>query len=298
MRRAHRGDLLACTAIWQSTGGDPPPAPTIPYFLYDHELATGTLVVAESDGGLIGFGGSFARPDRWFLADLFVDPGCQSSGVGRSLLEALVAIDRPGPARATLASGDPRAVGLYARFGMTPRCPVFYLTARSAERFPTPGAGGPAVTEVTGERFLALARELGLQVDPLDAAYLTAHLDVTWLAVADRAGAPTAAAAVRWGHPFALSDPHGVTIAPLVLAPDAPVAEVAAGLLAWIEAQGRRPTGAGVRLFVPGPHPVLPVLLDAGFAIVEVDTLCASDAANTGPAAFDPTRTCPAIDIP
>ncbi len=117
----------------------------------------------------------------------------------------------------------------------------------------------------------------------MDVAYLAAHLDVTWLQVADRAGSPVAVAAVRWGHPFVLSDPGAVTIAPLVLAPGAPAGEVAAALLAWIEDQGRRPEGAGVRLFVPGPHPLLPVLLDAGFAIVDADTLCASDAAHTGP---------------
>lgn len=297
VRRGRVGDLPACTAIWLSTGDDPSPVPAAPYFLYAHELQTGTLVVAETDDGLVGFGASLPRPGRWFLADLFIDPADQSTGVGRSLLDALVAIDQPGPARATLASGDPRAVSLYTRFGMTPRCPVFYLTARSAERFPAP-AGGVAVAEVAGERFSPLARELGHRIDPLDVAYLAANLDVTWLRLSDRSGEPVAAAAVRWGHPFVLADPRCVTVAPLVLAPGAPAAEVAAALLTWVESQGRRPDGAGVRLFVPGPHPLLPILLDAGFAIVDVDTLCASDAAHTGPAALDPARTCPSTDIP
>lgn len=298
VRRGQASDLLACTAIWQSTGDVPSPAPATPYFLYSHELETGTLVVAESDGGLIGFGASLPRPGRWFLADLFIDPNGQSTGVGRRLLQALVDIDQPGPARATLASGDPRAVSLYTRFGMTPRCPVFYLAARSAHRFPTPGPLRAAITEVDGQQFSRLTQALGHRIDPVDVAYLAAHLDVTWLQVADGAGEPVAAAAVRWGHPFVLSDPSAVTVAPLVLAPGAPAADVAVGLLAWIEDQGRRPEGAGVRLFVPGPHPLLPVLLDAGFAIVDADTLCASDAASTGPAALDPTRTCPATDIP
>lgn len=298
VRRGQASDLLACTAIWQSTGDVPSPAPATPYFLYAHELETGTLIVAESDSGLIGFGASLPRRGRWFLADLFIDPDGQSTGVGRRLLEALVDIDQPGPARATLASGDPRAVSLYTRFGMTPRCPVFYLAARSAQRFPAPGPLGPSVTEVDGQEFARLADALGHQIAPVDVAYLAAHLDVTWLRVADPAGEAVAAAAVRWGHPFVLSDPGAVTIAPLVLTPGAPAGDVAAGLLAWIEDQGRRPEGAGVRLFVPGPHPLLPVLLGAGFAIVDADTLCASDAAHTGPAALDPTRTCPATDIP
>jgi len=298
VRRGQVGDLLACTAIWQSTGDEPSPPPTTPYFLYLHELETGTLVVAESDHGLIGFGASLPRPGRWFLADLFIDPGVQSAGVGRALLDALVAIDRPGPARATLASGDPRAVSLYTRFGMTPRCPVFYLTARSAERFPAPAGVGLAVTEVPGRDVPALIAELGHRIDPLDVAYLATHLDVVWVRVAEGGGPAVAAAAVRWGHPFVRSDPQAVTVGPLVLAPGAPAAEVASEVLAWIEAQGRRPDGAGVRLFVPGPHPLLPVLLDAGFAIVDADTLCASDAALVGAAALDPARTCPATDIP
>lgn len=298
MRPGQVGDLLACTAIWLSTGDAPPSPPAAPYFLHSHELETGTLVVAESDGGLIGFGASLPRPGRWFLADLFIDPGTQSIGVGRRLLDALVAIDQPGPERATLASGDPRAVSLYTRFAMTPRCPVFYLTARSSDRFPTPAGTGLGVVELTGDRFGAVAGGLGHRVDPLDIAYLAANLDVSWIQVVDHGGEPVAAAAVRWGHPFVLADPHSVTVAPLVLAPGAPAAEVAAVALAWVEAQGRRPAGAGIRLFVPGPHPLLPVLLDAGFAIVDVDTLCASDAAHTGPAALDPSRTCPATDIP
>ncbi|MEZ5410546.1 MAG: GNAT family N-acetyltransferase [Acidimicrobiales bacterium] len=297
VRRGQLGDLLACTAIWRSTSGEPSPAPTAPYFLYRHELETGTLVVAESDHGLIGFGASLPRSGRWFLADLFIDPATQSTGVGRRLLDALLAIDQPGPARATLASGDPRAVSLYTRLGMTPRFPVFYLTARSAGRFPGPPQGW-AVTEVAGDRFSPLAAELGLRIDRLDVAYLAANLDVTWVDVVDRGGRTVASAAVRWGHPFVASDPRAVTVAPLVLAPDAAPSDVAGVLLAWIEGQGRRPDGSGLRLFVPGPHPLLPVLLDAGFAIVDVDTLCASDAALAGPAALDPTRTCPATDMP
>jgi len=207
VRRAQSGDLLACTAIWRSTSGEPSPPPAALCFLYRHELETGTLVVAESDHGLIGFGASLPRPGRWFLADLFIDPATQSTGVGRRLLDALLAIDQPGPARATLASGDPRAVSLYTRLGMTRRCPVFYLTARSAGRFPGPPPSGWAVTEVAGDRFSPLAAEVGLRIDRLDVEYLAANLDVTWVDVVDQGGRTVAAAAVRWGHPFVASDP-------------------------------------------------------------------------------------------
>lgn len=290
--------------MWLATSDPPGPVPSRPYPLFRHELETGTLVVAErSDGEVIGFGASMARPGRWLLGDLFIDPGTQGLGVGRGLLETLVDLDRPGPARITLASGDPRAVGLYTRFGMTPRCPVFYLTARSADRFP-PARPDPAadpettaVAVVDLDRFRVAAQALGHAVDPADLAYLDATLDVTGVVVGPPA-APVAAAVVRWGHPFVLSDPHAVTVAPLVLAEGTPAAPVAAALLGWIEAQGRRPDGSGIRLFVPGPHPLLPLLLDAGFAIVDMDTLCAADEALSGPAAFSPTTTCPAADIP
>ena len=44
------------------------------------------LWVAESDGRLIGFGHSWTCDRLWFLAQLFVQPDLQASGVGRELL--------------------------------------------------------------------------------------------------------------------------------------------------------------------------------------------------------------------
>ena len=49
-----------------------------------HLLDTGTSVVAEDDGQLLGFGASWQRDDHWFLASLFVDEAAQGRGLGGS----------------------------------------------------------------------------------------------------------------------------------------------------------------------------------------------------------------------
>ncbi len=57
----------------------------------------------------------------------------------------------------------------------------------------------------------------------------------------------------------------------LVVRPDAdPVAPILAGLV-------RAAGGGQIEGCVPGPNPVLPILLEAGFRIVDQDTFLASD---------------------
>jgi GNAT superfamily N-acetyltransferase len=100
--------------------------PTGPDFL-DCEREYGHLAVASryGDPGLIGFGGVLRRDGITHLGDLFVDDRHQSGGVGRALLDEVM----DGAAdRVTFASADPRAVPLYIRYGMFPRCPMYYLS--------------------------------------------------------------------------------------------------------------------------------------------------------------------------
>ena len=53
--------------------------------------------VAEDDGALVGLVHALVHPTTWamgpncYLEDLFVDPGARGSGVGRALIEAVVA---------------------------------------------------------------------------------------------------------------------------------------------------------------------------------------------------------------
>src|SRR5829696_6434891 len=43
------------------------------------------LWVAEAEDRIVGFGFSWVAGHLWYLADLFVEPGWQSAGVGRML---------------------------------------------------------------------------------------------------------------------------------------------------------------------------------------------------------------------
>src|SRR4051812_26532320 len=49
------------------------------------------LCVAEDDGKIVGFAWSWVCDDFWFLAQLFVSPGHQGSGIGNELLERTLA---------------------------------------------------------------------------------------------------------------------------------------------------------------------------------------------------------------
>src|SRR5207237_1173602 len=76
----------------------------------DHELATGTLVVATSRGDVVGFAGVLERGEVAYLADLFVRRDLVGKGVGRALLDAAFGAGN-APVRAVCAAGDPRAAG-------------------------------------------------------------------------------------------------------------------------------------------------------------------------------------------
>lgn len=86
----------------------------------DAEREFGEVLVGEVDGAIVGFGGTLRRGTVAHLGDLFVLPDHQSSGVGRTILSRLLPGDTP---KVTFASNDRRALALYVRNGMRPRCP-------------------------------------------------------------------------------------------------------------------------------------------------------------------------------
>ena len=137
---------------------NPPPAGA-PSAVLGHLVRTATLLLAERDGQIVGFGGRADRSGVAFLTDLFVDPTLQSAAVGKTLLREL--FQGAGVKRFTLASTDARAVALYTRTGMTPRWPNFDLVADSARlRLPN-------------------VRNVALRpADPLDPAFLDWDFDV------------------------------------------------------------------------------------------------------------------------
>jgi GNAT superfamily N-acetyltransferase len=108
--------------------GFEPPVPRLEVFVNQqrHVLATGSSVVAEADGALLGFGASWQRDEHWFLASLFVDEGAQGRGVGPALLDAVWGA---APRRRTITDAiQPVSNVLYGRHGLIPATPILTFT--------------------------------------------------------------------------------------------------------------------------------------------------------------------------
>src|SRR3954467_11786863 len=76
------------------------------------------LWLAEADGEITGFALSWVCGNLWFLAELFVAPGLQGSGMGRALLaRAFAHADRSGATNRSLITFTFNVVsqGLYIR---------------------------------------------------------------------------------------------------------------------------------------------------------------------------------------
>ncbi len=223
----------------------------------------------DGGGEVVGFGGSvIVGDDVRFVTDLFVDPTDHERGIGRALLEALV---DGASGRMTFSSGDDRALGLYLRAGMRPWWPLLCLSATAP----------PPLDSI--------------EIEPADAAE-AARWSGTWTGVerlvdfAHYSSLPDASAfLVRYGDAVVaagLARRHrtrpGRWLDHASIAPDAD--PLRAGLGVWMAAAaGGRLTAA-----VPGPHPMVPWLLDRGARIVDRDTFCATD-----PGLVDPLRLLP-----
>ncbi|MGH6854801.1 MAG: GNAT family N-acetyltransferase [Burkholderiales bacterium] len=101
------------------------------------------LWIAEDGREIIGFGFSWYAGGLWYLADLFVRPRCQQSGVGRALLDRTLqqAQHHGTSCRALITFAYNRvSLGLYMRHGMYPRLPLYELNG-SVKRLPEPDPG-------------------------------------------------------------------------------------------------------------------------------------------------------------
>ena len=261
VRDAGPDDLGPIYDVWYATEtvglAQPPPPRTMPWF--GHLLDVGRLVVAERDGAVVGFAGVVDLGSCVALSDLFVRPERQSHGVGTALLDEVLP---PGRPLVTMASADPRAVASYARRGMRPRWPAYYLTA-TADQI-RPGARPSMIVEPLP--FDAYDWPL-----PGDLPYHRA-LGARPLAVR-RDGRPIGTALVVDASPQRLFYPDTSE----VLETTADAAGDAAELV--LAVVGHVLDGGATRVVVqvPGPHGALAPLLERGFAITDVDTACASD---------------------
>ena len=148
LRPATPDDLAACERIWIEGINDylrPMNQPIVPddnpglRRLHAHALATDPdrFVVATRRAGadeqVIGFASAVRRGPVWFLSMLFVRPGEQAAGVGRSLLRRVLPADGDDATLATVTdTAQPISNGLYASFGIVPRLAMFNLVGRPA----------------------------------------------------------------------------------------------------------------------------------------------------------------------
>lgn len=258
------GEIFAATQDADSR----PPSGSVPS-LYHHELAGGELFVAEREGRVVGFAALLTRGSVHFLADLFVDPDEQSSGLGSRLLEHVLPRDRRP--RCTLASSDPRALGLYVRAGMRPYVPVFQLRGNLAT------GRGPAAgkLEVVDARpgdpdLLDWDRAIGGRPRPQDHAYWIQH----------RGGVPfwLVRDGTRVGYGYIqtysddLPDPAGiVTLGPIGVRDPSDAEPSLLAAVRWASRQK-----LAMRLSVPGCHPALGSLIALGLRIYDTSYYCSS----------------------
>jgi GNAT superfamily N-acetyltransferase len=84
---------------------------------YPWQTDPGGAFVAEVDGRVIGVAEAIVRERLWCLSMLAVQPGIQSAGAGRALMERAAAYGRAADCGLIVSSNDPRALRLYADCG-------------------------------------------------------------------------------------------------------------------------------------------------------------------------------------
>ncbi len=143
------------------------PSPLLLHFLRtDPE---GHFVAVNEKNRIVGYASSIVREFEWFLAMLFVTPSCQTSGIGRKLLErAMKYGEKAGCTRLALAtfSYNPQAIAVYSKQGMPPNAAVLMLSR--GEKTGRRGKLKPELTlnmnEVTDEGKLGRLSDLDRKV--------------------------------------------------------------------------------------------------------------------------------------
>jgi GNAT superfamily N-acetyltransferase len=275
VRAAVAADLPRIAAVALVTGQGGEWAGADPAYM-THLLMHGSVVVAVSEGSVIGFGatrqlGSGPHAVS-MLCDLFVRPEARGSGCGRAMLATLW----PGSGRRmTFSSQHDHAIPLYTSFGLDAWWPLLYLRGRVD----------------------ALTAPAGWRAGPADAATV-AGWEVAWTGVdrsddhrvwarrpggtglLARRGDQVLAAATAGGA----GDGYGITH--LAMAPSADSADATAAVLTVLASL--QPPDGQVLACLPTPHPAVRTLLGARWRIEDYDLYMATD-----PALVDPRRAVP-----
>lgn len=287
LRPATEADLPAINDVYYETeiGDETEHAPPRRELAcYPHELRTGRMVVAERGGRVVAFSSAITRGDVTYLTELFVRPEAQGHRLGRALLRTV--LPRDG-IRCTMASTDPRAVALYTRFDMRPQWPNYWL-AGPTRAHPALPSDFITVEEVREDdpTLLDWDAEISGRHRREDHRYWVEQgqaVPLWFLRDGERVGYGY----VQRRSTSSLWSPNTPTIGPLGARASEDAPDIAAAAVGWI-----RQYGDSARVIVPGPHPALGPLLEAGFRIVYVETFCSSALAPF----FDPRRYQPSGD--
>ena len=271
LRPARPEDVPAIDAVMTSVG-EPMEWPGLPGWPYlEHLVSRARVAVAEIDDTIVGFGGSIGvrSDDVRFVTDLYVEPSWHGRGVGQALLADILSGTREA---LTFSSGNPNALPVYVRQGMRPWWPVLYLAGTLGQVLPERIEAVASSIEETA-RLSMLWSGVDRTADFRHYAELP---DAAGYVILDEGGA----AAVCW----AARDPEdpGRFVYHATIGPDADPTRAALAIWAAASAGGRLLAG------VPGPHPALATLLEAGARIEDRDTFCATD-----PGLLDPARILP-----
>jgi GNAT superfamily N-acetyltransferase len=273
IRRASDIDHAAFYDIWYAAevGDDPAPPPRGSAALLGHEIATADVYVAQIGDQIAGFAATVARGAVVFLSECFVRAEYQSRGVGRALVRRLLPNDRR--VCCTLSSRDPRALALYIRAGMRPQWPNFCLRAEAAR---LRGLPAPAIDVIAGDpgdpALVEWDAAIGGRSRPLEHAYWVEQAGAVplWFR---RGATPIGYGYAQLRTPEDLWGPDTLTLGPIGARTAEDALGCAAAAVGWA---GSRATT--LRITVPGPHPALAPLLDAGFQITYVETFVSSAA--------------------
>lgn len=236
-----------------------------------HLVERHRTLVSERDGGVVAFGSVLDTGRARMLADLFVEPGLLGQGLGRPLLTTLF---EDAPVRATFASSDPRALPLYVRAGMSPLWICLYLEGDASQLPPVDPS--LALRDATPDELAQLEAAWTGAARPDDHAYWADQPQADPFVVDDAEGP------VAFGYGRAKQVTPTRALNRLLVRPGVdPVPSIVASL-------ARAARGGRVQACLLGPNPALPLLLEAGFHVVDHDQFLCSDPSLVDPARFLP----------
>jgi len=238
-----------------------------------HLIRRGGARISVQDGVVVGFGATIDTGRAVHLADLFVRPDRLGHGIGRPLLDAVF---EGAVHRTTFASDDPRALPLYVRAGMRPLWVSLYIEG-SGELIPA-GPRSLTTESVAADALAAIERDWTGADRTADYRFWATQAAADPFLVRDGADVVAVGTArVRQASAVRVLDR-------LVVAPDDAVDPVPVLLTAL----RRAAAGGPVLVCVQGPNPLVRVLLDLRFRIMDRDQFMASE-----PDLVDPLRLIP-----